>query len=203
MSENYSRADRLFILANVCKQNNINPDSPTYMGLIIRVATSKLKISIDTAKEYAEALSSAYRADKWETIARKQETAQETEEDTEPKEEVMAPTLNALKNLSIQPSEPVKRIGPKPTIDAEYTPKTLTQRLIDLAKANDFNGVGKLTLAQARHELNDNSLQLKDLIDLLEQYAPAVIVESRPGNLLLLHFPKKKIKVVPATPRME
>ena len=177
MSENYSRADRLFILANVCKQNSINPDSPTYMGLIIRVATSKLKISIDTAKEYAEALSSAYRADKWETIARKQETAPETEEDTEPEEEVKAATLNALKNLSSQPSEPVKRIGPKPTIDAEYTPKTLTQRLIDLAKANDFNGVGKLTLAQARHELSDNSLQLNDLIDLLEQYAPAVIVE--------------------------
>ncbi len=177
MSENYSRADRLFILANVCIQNNINPDSPTYLGLIIRVATSKLKISIDTAKEYAEALSSAYRADKWETIARKPQAAQETEEDTEPKEEVKAPaTLNALKNLSGQPSEPVKRIGPKPTIDVEYTPKTLTQRLIDLARANDFNGVGKLTLAQARHELSDNSLQLKDLIDLLEQYAPAVIV---------------------------
>jgi hypothetical protein len=37
----------------------------------------------------------------------------------------------------------------------------------------------------------------------LQQYAPAVNVESRPGNLLLLYFPKKKTKVARSIPRIE
>lgn len=113
--------------------------------------------------------------------------------------------LDALKSLNHKKTEPVKRIGPKSNaaLEGETSPKTITERLIGIAKDNDFNGVGKLTLFQARFELSDNSLQLKDLIELLSQYAPEVTVESRPGNLLLLHFPKvKQRKVVSALPEL-
>lgn len=189
---NYSRADKLFILASVCNQNKITPDHPAYMGLIIKVATSKLSMSIESAKEYATDLTAAYSADKWQTITT---TTEETEaaEPSEPAQvEPEPPMVNSFKTLQLtQPLEPIKTVPTKTVYEPELSPKTTAQILLRLAHQDDFNGVGRLTLAQVRYELQDKSLQLQDITRLLNQYAPQSTIETRPGNTILIYFDGK------------
>lgn len=188
MQERYNRSDRLFILASVCKQNNITPDDPAYMGLLIRVCTSKLNMSTDAAKTYAADLESAYRADGWNSIAPPQPTP-ETPSNSTQESCSNTPTLNTLKTFTVKTCEPIKRIAPRTEIlEPEYSPKTICKIIIQLASNQDFNGVGRITLAEIRDELADKSLQLKDIIELLNKHAPNVTVEQRPGNMLLLYF---------------
>lgn len=125
---------------------------------------------------------------------------------TEEQIEVVAetPTLDALKNLLTKRSEPIKHITPKNVLEGEDAPHTLAQRLIDTAKDNSSNNTGKITLFEARYTLADKSLLLKDLIALINQYAPAVEIEQRPGNILHLHFgtPAKR-SIKPAIPQLK
>jgi hypothetical protein len=111
--------------------------------------------------------------------------------------------LDALKHLAKKQLEPVKHIQPKKIYETEDTPHNLAQKLIDMAKDNAINNVGRVTLSEARFELADKTLQIKDLIALINQYAPAIEVEPHPGNTLYLKFgapPKRSIK--PAIPQL-
>ena len=185
----YTREDKLYILAQVCKQNNLTPDSPAYVGLIKRVCASKLSMSLKAAEEYAQTLSTAYRADKWEGILNGEDTLADTTPTEQAQSEVKPPTLNVLKTLTLNgPSEPIKTIPKKEVLEPEYSPKTTAQILLRLARNNDFNGVGRLTLAEVRSELADKSLQLEDIHRLLSQYAPQATIERRPSNVLLIYF---------------
>lgn len=114
------------------------------------------------------------------------------------------PTLDALKNLNHKKTEPVKRIGPKvdAALEGEEAPKTNADRLIGIAKDNEVNGVGKLTLAEARFELRNDTLLLKDVEALIHQFYPAVEVEPRPHNTLHLHFSNAKRRVIPAVSQL-
>jgi len=202
MSQKYNRAERLYGLAEYCKRKQITPDSPNYVGVIISVCAANFFLSKESAEEHAATLRSAWIADRWEAITH---PVVEEETSTSGPEEVSAktPTLAALNNLWSKKSEPVKRIAPKNVIEGDEAPKTVAQRLIGIAKDNDFNGHGKLTLAEARFALGDRSLQLKDLVELLNQYAPELAVEQRPGNVLHLHFPKTaKRRIIPAIPQL-
>lgn len=108
---------------------------------------------------------------------------------TEPTETIEAPTLDALKGLLKQRSEPIRRIQPKQILEGETAPTTIARKILELAKDNSsFNGVGRITLAEARFALQDSSLQLKDIIDLLTREAPTNRIEQRPGNLILIYF---------------
>lgn len=185
----YSREDKLYILAQVCRQNNLTPDSPSYIGLIKRVCASKLSMSLKNAEEYAETLSTAYRADQWQGILNGEDTLAEEAPTEQVQSEAQTPRGNVLKTLTLNgPSEPIKTIPKKEVYQPEYSPKTTAQILLRLARNNDFNGVGRLTLAEVRSELCDKSLQLQDIHRLLSQYAPQATIEPRPGNVLLIYF---------------
>ena len=208
-AQQYSRVDRLYILAKVCRQNNVTPNSPSYMGLIIRVATSKLSMSTDSAKEYASDLKSAYNADQWQGILCT-ETETETITENTAKVDANTPTLNVLKTFNLtKPTEPIKHISPKLSAEeADYAPRTIAQRLIKIANHNNFNAVGRITLQQARDELDDKSLQLRDIKDLINQYAPTIDTETRPGNILLLYVKGRNTtaayrKARPIIPQLE
>ncbi|MFA5365568.1 MAG: hypothetical protein WC325_10360 [Candidatus Bathyarchaeia archaeon] len=193
MSEKYDRQTRIYILAKACTYNNLTPDSPTYHGFIIKVCASKFGLSHDSANEHAETLTSAYRGDKWQSIIGGSTTQTETTTQapyTSDKVVHNTPCLNTLKSFNLKgPSEPIKKIQPKPYItEAEDTPANTAKILINLAHQNIWDGKGRLTLAEARYELSDKTLTLPDLKLLINQYYPAVTVEFRPGNMMLFDF---------------
>ncbi len=188
----YSREDKLFILAKVCLQNNLTPDSPAYIGLIKRVCASKLSMSLKAAEEYAADLTTAYRADKWTAITNPDEETAQSDMATPAQSEAQPPRVNDFKTLTLkEPYTPVKTVPHKQVEHPELSPKTTAEILLRLAHNDEFNGVGRLTLAQVRYELQDKSLQLQDVTRLLSRYAPHSTIETRPGNVILIYFDGK------------
>jgi hypothetical protein len=207
------RSDKLYILSQICIRNVVTPDTPGYVGLIIKVCTSQFALSKEKAKEYADDLKTAYEADKWEGLAHKYKQMF----NEEPQETTVTPrtfdeqpkTLDVLNNLNFKSSAPIKRIKPKNTaLEPDFAPVTVAQQLMNMAKNNDFNGVGRITLAEARWKLEDKALKCEDLIRLIKQYYPQVDVEQRPGNIVLVYFDGKDTtknvrsqnRVAPVTP---
>lgn len=95
------------------------------------------------------------------------------------------PTLDALKNLLHQRSEPIKHIGPKKAaLEGEDTPQNWVNILIGMAK----DGNGKITLPEIRFRLQDKSITLYDVRRWFAEYAADVRVEQRIGNTLYLDF---------------
>jgi len=111
----------------------------------------------------------------------------------EPLETEEAPTLDALKNLLHQHSEPIKHIGPKHTAqEGEDTPRNWVQRLIGLAK----DGNGSINIHQIRYELQNKSIILADVLKWFAECAADVKVEQRPGNTLYLTFGRSTTRTV-------
>jgi hypothetical protein len=192
MSETYNRSDRLYALARGCQINNLTPNHTNYIGFILHFATSKLSMSKETARSYAEDLKTAYDADQWQTILSGSEI-ETPAPSTTPQSEAETPSLNAYKTFTLTgPTEPIRHIAPKQVVETEDTPRTTAQILINLAHQNMWDGKGRITLAEARYELGDKTLLLKDIEALVNQYFPAVHIETRPGNLLLLYFNTKR-----------
>lgn len=187
-----NRSQKLYILSQICIINNVTPDTQGYVGLIVRACTAKLGVSKDQAQNYADDLASAYRADQWEGLAAAYQQEDEAPATSTPRTfEPQTPTLNDLKNLNYQSSTPIKRIEPQYCLDIELAPKTIADTLIHMAHENDFNGVGRIFLAEARHELNDKTLTTQDITTLIKQYHPRADIEQRPGNQLLIYFEGK------------
>ena len=63
-----TREDRLYVLATVCRQKNITPNSNTYMGMILGVCAANFGLPKTKARELAQILTTAYRQDKWQNI---------------------------------------------------------------------------------------------------------------------------------------
>jgi hypothetical protein len=212
----YNRGDRLFILAKVCCANNLTPDDTAYMKLIIGVCTSKLGASNDAARQYAEDLTSAYRFDKWSSILTgsntEASTAQETPSNMTEQSETQTPTLNTYKTFTLKmPCTPIKTLSPKPNAALETSPTDRTQAhiLFALAQHDILNGVGRITLSQARYELEDKSLTVNDVLRLLRSHIKNCEFESRPGNIINFYFDGKDvvksnrpITIQPSTPVM-
>ena len=191
------RSEKLYVLSQVCIANSVTPDSPGYAGLIIRVCTSKFAMSRETAETYAADLKSAYEADYWEGLAAKHQPETDSVE-AEPTTntprvfEDTPKTLDALNKLNFQSSTPIKKVEPQLAFpEPTYAPATITKQLIDLARKNDFNGVGRITLSEARYYLDDKTLRCEDIIRLIKQYYPKMDVEQRTGNVLLVYFDGK------------
>ena len=121
-------------------------------------------------------------------------------------EEKQTSPLDALNKLYKQRSEAPKCIQPKNVIHGEEAPQTMVDRLIGIAKDNDTVGYGKITLGEARTALADKTLNIQDVIRLINDYAPGVIIEQRSGNMLHLHFSKtvrnKPVLVNPKIPQL-
>jgi len=197
MSE-YSREDKLYILAQVCKQNNLTPNSPAYMGLIIRVCTSKFSLSIQAAKEHAETLSAAYRADQWQTITTQNEaTTTETESNTA--------TANITEQrVSIQPEltllaqnshpKPPKKMQPLQATQKEsWTPNELARIFHQMAKNDtDLNNVGRLILSECRSETDNKHLQAHEIMQLRQKQYPLIEIEAKSSTILLIYWDGKE-----------
>jgi hypothetical protein len=192
----FSRAEKLYVLSQICITNNITPTTPTYVGLIIRVCTSKFSMSKETAKTYADDLKSAYDADQWEGLAKAhtEEDPAETDENatyTPRTFEPQTPTLNALKPLTYKSTVPIKHIDHKQVLHPEPAPQTIAQQLMYMAQQNDMSGVGRIRLAEARYDLDDKTLRAEDITRLLKQYYPKTDCEQRAGNIILVYFDGK------------
>lgn len=107
MSEKFSRADRLYILAKTLSDKHLTPDSPTYAGFIIGVSAANFYRDKTAALEDAETLTSAYKTDKWHSIIYGAEGTDATTEaaaHTHSKVTPQTPTLNAIKHLTSENS---------------------------------------------------------------------------------------------------
>lgn len=187
----YSREDKLYILAHNLQNNKLTPDSPAYKGFIKKICCSHLSMSLDAVNEYTEILTTAYSADKWQgiLIPIEEESLADNTPSTPTQSEDKTPSQNILKTLTLTgQSEPIKTVPHKNVQQPQYSPKTIAQTLLQLARNDDFNGVGRLMLAEVRRELQDPSLQLQDIIRLLNQYAPQMTIEPRPKNTVFIYF---------------
>lgn len=188
MSEKFSRADRLYILAKALSDKHLTPDSPTYAGFIIGVSAANFYRDKTAALEDAETLTSAYKTDQWRSILGNTET-ESPSLDTQCKVTPQTPTLNALKNFTLKTScIPVKTIPPKHVAESETAPYTQAMILLRLAMNDMFNGVGRLSLAQARDALDDRSLKIEDVLSFLRCNIRDVVFEPRPGNMIYCYI---------------
>jgi hypothetical protein len=122
-----TRQDRLYVLAEVCRQKGINPNHTAYMGTIIGVCAANFNIPKNKAREYAQILTSAYKQDKWETI---------------------------LGATTPQPKGQTTFFNSEPTAN---TPKQDALILKGMAKRDTFNGVGRLILSEVQLEIGKAS----------------------------------------------
>ncbi|MFA5365764.1 MAG: hypothetical protein WC325_11340, partial [Candidatus Bathyarchaeia archaeon] len=82
MTQRLDRADRLYILATVCNQKHVTPNSNTYMTIIQTICCGKFLLSKVKARELASTLTSAYKHDHWAEILGENEPNTETHQDT-------------------------------------------------------------------------------------------------------------------------
>lgn len=203
MSNNYQnnkdfsklpRAEKLYILSQACIQNMLTPDDTAFMGEIIRFCTSRFAMSKDTAKEYADDLISAYRADQWEGLAAAHQPDDiDTPQDLTQTPRVFTPTKSILDNYKIATCEPVKRVERKLAYEGETAPATLAKTLYGMAQADQFNGVGRISIHEARNALDNRQLRAEDITALIKQYYPRADTEQRAGNIVLVYFAGKTV----------
>lgn len=190
------RSEKLYILSQVCIHNMVTPETPGYVGLIIRVCTSKFAMSRETAETYAADLKSAYEADYWEGLAAKHQPETDSVE-AEPTTntprvfEDTPKTLDALNKLNFQSSSPIKTVPKQLVLEPQIAPATIAKQLLQMAHNEDFNGVGRINLHEARYDLDDKTLTCKDIINLLKQFYPSLDAEQRAGNNILVYFDGK------------
>jgi len=149
-------------------------------------------MSKEKAEEAADALKSAYEADQWTGLAQKhipdEETTTEAETSTPRVFEETTPTLNALNPLNFKSTQPVKTIPKQLVLEPQIAPATIAKQLLQMARNEDFNGVGRINLHEARYDLDDKTLQCRDIIQLLKQFYPSLDAEQRAGNNILVYF---------------
>jgi hypothetical protein len=196
MSVDYSklpRAEKLYILSQICITNHVTPKSQGFNGLIVRVCTSKFATSKDKAQQYAADLISAYEADMWEGLAASHQPIDEAPETCTPRVFIdKKPTLTALDLLTWKTTEPIKHIQPQLAVEpAEYSPHTVAAILYKMAKTNEFNRVGRINLKEVKYELDNTTLRCEDIVRLLKQFYPQTSVEQRAGNNVLVYFDGK------------
>jgi hypothetical protein len=192
----FSRADRLYILAQVCKQNNQTPDSPAYFGLITRVCASKFNLGKDAAKEHAETLSAAYRADKWEALTKSETELEQdlasntTATNITPQSHSVQAELKLLAQSAMP--KPVQKIQTQQSEQQEvFTQKQQAQILHNLASQDTSDGIGRLILSTCRTELDNKHLSIQDIIALWRRHYPILDIEQRNGNILLIYWDGK------------
>lgn len=197
-----TRQDRMYILAKACKEKGVNPNKGNYAGTIRGVAAARLFISQKAAKELTQDLTLAYRFDKWQSIL-------ETETETEPttytpnKISLQPPRVNPLKTLTLEkPLQPVKTVQPKPVDpDAENylaniatptkpTEKQYAQILYSKAQRDTLNGIGRITLSEAKEVYNNKKTTIDQIQNLLQTFYVDLETEIR-GNILLVYWDGK------------
>ena len=66
----YERQDRIEQLLAIMVKNEITPRRIAFTDIVIRVSAMKFAVFLETAKEYAQVLIDAWRADKWESMVK-------------------------------------------------------------------------------------------------------------------------------------
>lgn len=187
-----SRAEKLYVLSQICIQNSITPADTGFTGLIIRVCTSKLATSTEQAKKYSEDLISAYNADQWEGLAQSHMDEEiKTEETLTNTPRVIEQTKSILDEYKIASGEPVKRVEKKLAYEGEVAPASIAKSLMSMAQADQFNGVGRISIKEAQNELDNRALRGEDIIQSIKQFYPRADAEQRAGNLIIVYFDGK------------
>jgi hypothetical protein len=163
MIECRSREDRLYVLATVCKQKNVTPNSNTYMTIIQTVCCGKFLLSKIKARELASTLTSAYKHDRWNEILGENDSNTESHQDT--------PQTTFYKPLKT-----------KQSIQQQ------AQTLQHIAKKDTFNGVGRLHLAEIQLELGP--LTADQIIGIWQAIYPEQTIQQN-GNVLLIYWQGK------------
>lgn len=186
------RSEKLYVLSQICIQNSITPADTGFTGLIIRVCTSKLATSTEQAKKYAEDLISAYNADQWEGLAESHRTEEErTEETLTNTPRVFEQTKSILDEYKIVSGGPVKRVEKKLAYEGEVAPASIAKSLYSMAQSDQFGGVGRISILEARNELDNRQLRGEDITSLIKQFYPRADAEQRAGNIILVYFEGK------------
>lgn len=157
-----SREDRLYVLATVCNQKGITPNSNTYMTIIQTVCCGKFLLAKTKARELAQILTSAYHHDHWA--------------------EILGDPQLYIKQTEASP----QRV---PHQTAKYTPKQEAKILFQMAKRDTYNGVGRLQLSEVQFELG--KITAEEILETwMNIYPKQTIVQQ--GNIFLIYWAGKE-----------
>lgn len=135
-----SREDRLFVLATICRQKNIDPNSNLYKTTIVKVNAQSFHLPQPRLNELTALLTSAYRADRWASILGE-----------------IAPTQPTQEPITITKIE-----------TPQHTPKQDAMILKGLARRDTYDGVGRLILKEIQVELGP--ITPEEIIETWETY---------------------------------
>ena len=201
-----TRQDRLYVLAKACKEKEVNPDEGNYAGVVRGICAGELFISSKAAQDLIEDLTRAYKHNKWQRLLgaeNETEQPQETATYTPNRITLQPPRVNPLKNLVLnEPLQPVKTVHPKPldpdaqkyltqiTTPPKPTEKQYAQIFYAKAERDILNGIGRITLSEAKEIMQDKTVTIEQIQELLQKYYVDLETETR-GNILLIYYDGK------------
>jgi hypothetical protein len=213
MQTGFNRESRLRILAELCSNNNLNPNRGNYAAFIQSIAVTHLNTSVNTAKELVTALTISYRRDQWQSLLTDEQDDVAGDSRFEPnrigiapKPEVEAATANVIfepvvQHESIQAEltkiaetiqpEPVKHLATRQSTQQDnLTEKQIAQILYTTAQRDIFDGVGRIILSDARYITDNKHLQIDELLNFWQRNYPIINAETR-SNILLIYWDGK------------
>jgi hypothetical protein len=183
----FNRVNKLRVLAELCSNNNLNPNQGNYCGFIRRMAITHLGVTLTAVKELTTALTIAYRTDQWKSLLQtptetEQATSNTTTTNATDKRQQVHTSMQKL-SLNTHP-EPVKKLEPKQSTQQDnLTENQTAQILYGMAQRDQFNGVGRIILYDARQVVDNKHLQIHELQSLWQRNYPAIEAETKSNTL--------------------
>ena len=106
--------------------------------------------------------------------------------------------LDCLRNMG--PSEPIKHLEHKESVQLDYlSDKDVAQILINTARKDSFNGVGRIILSDARYIMDNKQLQIDELVQFLRVHFPALDIDARSNTAQIFWDGKGAVQLIRKT----
>jgi hypothetical protein len=191
--------DRLSIIVQVCRDNNITPLNNTFPGLVRKIVCGKLGYSLKEAKEDTMVLSIAYRTDKWHsyppiTKTDKIESAPAATPKINQPETSQKYIREVFEKLKNKQSEPINHQPKLTPTETDYITNDVLIQTLHRTAREDTNpdGIGRILLADARQIADNKYLTCQNIMELWKRKYPTIDIEQRTNNILLIYWDGKE-----------
>ncbi len=201
MSKEERKRSRLIAIAETCIKNHVVPDNTSFINIVNRVSCGLLLCSPNQAKQDAQILRLAYKADGWRSLLGKEEKP-ENKNTIQPsfspacvvdvREQQRTEVKESLAKISTCVSEEIKRM---PQVE-NTQPDNLTEEdkakiLYRLAQQDVNDGVGRLLLFDVRDRLDDKHLTMENIIELWQKHYPTITIDPKTSNVAHIYLEGK------------
>lgn len=190
-----NRQERLRALALTCKRNGVDPSQNRFAGVIRSIDVTYMHVTVAVASQDTEELIVAYKGDQWRNIIGEEAPVEKAKQ---------LPVLNPIVTRTTLKEELAKIQSANSHVEIKHLPtyistqkdyisdddliKTLYQKARREA-SND--NVGRILLSDARDVADNKHLTIQEIIVLWRKTYPAIEVEQRTGNVILVYWDGK------------